>query len=766
MDYKKYPGQEIKEYGKVLNNSKPVISIVTPYYNSGKTIEETYNSVMSQTYPFFEWIIVDDGSKDKESLNKLSEIEKKDSRINVYHKENGGPSQARDYGIEKISKSVKYVFFLDSDDTIVSTMLECLYWSLETHPDASFAYTTLVNFGTEEYLWEKYLTIEKQKEENLINISSMVRIEDLLEVGCFGIKEKAMYEDWNLWLKLIRAGKKPLRISAPLFWYRRFGESELSRAHKNKENAMRYVSETASTIPNDIVEPIQYPRYGEKYATCKEYDMILPDYEKDKRKTILFLIPWMVVGGADLFNLELLKRLPKNKYRLIALSAIPSDNPLRQSFEEYAEVYDMSTFLDKIDYLTFTDYIISSRKVDLVFVTNSFLGYYMVPVLKSKYPDLPFIDYIHAVDTEDPRLGFGRTSKDVDCYLSGTYCCNNLTTNQLINDFNKKNVKTIYIGTDSDKFDPKKYNSNKIKEELEIPKDKKVISFIARLSEEKRPETFVEIAKRIHEKDPDTYFVIAGDGPLMNNLKEIVDSNFKLLGMVKETQKVYAISDATILCSTREGLALTSYESLSMSVPVISADVGGQTELIDSTVGGVVHYNKDASKKELDDEINNYVEETLRVLNNIDEIKKNCRKKILDGFTLDLMAEKMDKVFEKTIQEKETRKYIHQNETVYELACELYNDLYSGYTNMYYLNNMEIDITRPINGKSKYQSIRNALARIGAVKEGKIIFGFLESCKNLVKDLIKVIIEFVRALISFFKIIFKLIKKIIMKIFK
>ena len=151
------------------------------------------NSVMSQTYPFFEWIIVDDGSKDKESLNKLSEIEKKDSRINVYHKENGGPSQARDYGIEKISKSVKYVFFLDSDDTIVSTMLECLYWSLETHPDASFAYTTLVNFGTEEYLWEKYLTIEKQKEENLINISSMVRIEDLLEVGCFGIRNCKYY---------------------------------------------------------------------------------------------------------------------------------------------------------------------------------------------------------------------------------------------------------------------------------------------------------------------------------------------------------------------------------------------------------------------------------------------------------------------------------------------------------------------------------------------------------------------------------------------
>ena len=180
----------------------------------------------------------------------------------------------------------------------------------------------------------------------------------------------------------------------------------------------------------------------------------------------------------------------------------------------------------------------------------------------------------------------------------------------------------------------------------------------------------------------DFLFVIAGDGPMLQEIKSKAKSlNINdvicFLGNISDTEDIYAISDLTLNCSIKEGIALTSYESLSMSVPVISADVGGQTELIDSTVGGVVHYNKDASKKELDDEINNYVEETLRVLNNIDEIKKNCRKKILDGFTLDLMAEKMDKVFEKTIQEKETRKYIHQNETVYELACELYNDLYS-----------------------------------------------------------------------------------------
>lgn len=597
MDYKKLPGKQLKKYGEVLNNKKPVISIVTPYYNGGETVEETFNSVMNQTYPFFEWIIVNDGSKDVKSNERIEELAKKDSRIKYFVKENGGPAVARDFGISKTSDSTKYVFFLDADDQIDKTMLETLYWSLETNPDASFAYTAMVNFGDSEFLWEKYLTVELEKEENLINIASMVKKEDLLEVGCFGIKEKSMYEDWNLWLKLIRAGKKPLRVSAPLFWYRFTNSGEFSRAKKNNENAMRYVKETASTIDDNQVEVIQYPRYGDNYATTKEYDMILPDYKKDDRKTILYIFPWMVVGGADFFNLELIKRLPQDKYRSIILTTTPNRNPLRQEFEDYAEVYDLSSFIDRINYQTFADYIIKSRKVDLVFVSNSEYGYYMTPYLKSKYPNIPFIDYIHSVDLRDKRGSFGRDTKDVDEYLSGTYVCNGFTKKQLKKLFNKDS-EVLYIGTDADKFNPEKYNKEELKKKFNLPENKKIISFIARLSDEKRPEMFVEICKRIHEQDPDTYFCIGGDGPLMPQVQNSVDNNFKLLGMIKNTSELYAVSDLTINCSSLEGLALTSYESLSMSVPVISTDVGGQTELIDETVGGVVHYNENPTKEE------------------------------------------------------------------------------------------------------------------------------------------------------------------------
>lgn len=766
MDYSKRPGKKIEQIGELVNTEKPTISIITPFYNGGKTLMETANGVFSQTYPYFEWIIVDDGSKDEESLKKLAELEKMDKRIKVYHNENGGPSVARDFGISKASKDTKYIFFLDCDDIPDKTMIECLYWTLETHPEASFAYTKMINFGDREFLWEKYLTVEQQTIENLICISSMVRKEDLLEVGCFGIKEKSMYEDWNLWLKLLAAGKKPIRVNAPIFWYRVSNTGEFSRAKKNNNNAMRYVNETAKTIKEDV-EIIQFPREGEIYATVQEYkNIVLPKYKKTKKKKILFIFPWMVVGGADLFNLDLIKRIDKEKYESIILTTTPNENPLRQKFEEYAsEVYDMSTFLERKDYLNFTDYIIESRNIDMVLISNTHYGYYMTPYLKGKYPHIPFIDYIHSIDLKDPREGFGRCSMDVNNYLTKTYCCNNFTKNQLIKNYHKENIETLYIGTDDKKFDPKKYDKEKMKEKYDIPKDKIIISFIARLSEEKRPAMFVEIANRISNTNPNTFFVIAGDGPLMNEVSSLVDDKFKLLGMIKNTEEIYALSDITINCSSLEGLALTSYESLSMGVPVISTDVGGQTELIDEKVGGIVHYNENPTKEVFNEEIDNYVKETNRVIENLEKINKNCRKKIKENFTLDLMIKKFEKIIEDSIEQEKNTKSFKPSYAEYNLALEALHKNYYYYCKNYIENKFYLiyEYDKKVKKKSKNfikrQKIKNLLDRIHATQDVKIILDCLRALKRCLKEFIVFVKFLIKSIPACFKILYKLIFK-------
>lgn len=748
MDYNKRPGKNITTIGDLLNkNIKPTISIITPFYNGGETLLETANSVISQTYPFFEWIIVNDGSPDKESVKKLENVSKIDSRIKVYHKENGGPSDTRDFGIKKASKDTKYIFFLDCDDIMENTMLEVLYWTLETHKDASFAYTTMVNFGDREFIWEQYLTVEKEKRDNLICISTMIRKEDLLSVGCFEIKEKAMYEDWNLWLKLLAAGKKPIRVNAPIFWYRINSTGEFQRAKQNNDKAMALINGTASTIKKDV-EIIQYPRINKKYEIKALKNMLLPEYKCNKKK-ILFILPWTVLGGADLFNLELIKGLDIEKFDPIVITTLPSTNDLRNEFTNVvSEYYDLTTFLDTSDYLNFVDYIIDSRKVDTIYVSNSKIGYYMLPFIKNKYSNIKVVDYIHSIDPKDLQGGFGRCSKDVDDYIDKTYCCNNFTKKELKEKFNKENVETLYIGTDEKRFDKTKFNKEQLKQKYNIPSNKKIITFIARLSEEKRPELFVKISKKLLETRNDVHFIIAGDGNLYKKVRSSINKNFTMLGSINTPEEIYAISDITVNCSSLEGLALTSYESLAMEVPVISTSVGGQKELIDDTVGGIVEFNPKNETKEIKD----YVDKINNVLDNLEILSKNCRKKILEGFTLNHIITQFNKIFNNLEPRKNIAK--NGNKLIFELALDSTNAEHINNVKYYYKTKFDLDYDNIKDNKIELtlkQRIKNKCYRIctkyNCVKEAKNILNLIYQTYKITFGLLTNIIYFIKFLV-------------------
>lgn len=99
----------------------PLVSIIVPVYKAEKYLSECIDSILVQTYSQFELILVDDGSPDKSSAI-CDEYAKKDNRIQVIHKENGGVSSARNEGIEK--SNGEWLCFIDSDDIIVQTYIE------------------------------------------------------------------------------------------------------------------------------------------------------------------------------------------------------------------------------------------------------------------------------------------------------------------------------------------------------------------------------------------------------------------------------------------------------------------------------------------------------------------------------------------------------------------------------------------------------------------------------------------------------------------
>ncbi len=102
---------------------EPLVSIIVPIYNAEKYLDECLKSIINQSYGNIEMILIDDGSSDK-SPQICDNYAKKDKRIKVIHKKNGGVSSARNDGI--CNAVGEFVIFVDSDDTIDKDSVEKL----------------------------------------------------------------------------------------------------------------------------------------------------------------------------------------------------------------------------------------------------------------------------------------------------------------------------------------------------------------------------------------------------------------------------------------------------------------------------------------------------------------------------------------------------------------------------------------------------------------------------------------------------------------
>lgn len=107
------------------NTSKePLISVIVPVYNIIPYLPRCVESLRKQTYRNLEILLIDDGSTD-DTPALCDRLAEEDTRIRVFHKENGGPSSARNFGLEQAKG--EYVGFVDSDDYVDADMYEGLY---------------------------------------------------------------------------------------------------------------------------------------------------------------------------------------------------------------------------------------------------------------------------------------------------------------------------------------------------------------------------------------------------------------------------------------------------------------------------------------------------------------------------------------------------------------------------------------------------------------------------------------------------------------
>ena len=205
-----------------------LVSVIVPVYGVEQYLERCIISILNQTYSNLEIILVDDGSKDN-SPAICDEYEKKDSRIKVVHKVNGGLSSARNAGIEVANG--EYYIFIDSDDCIAPNMIERLCSVCEEN-DSDIAICGYERFSDDKEI-ESIDTSRKEKLTILDKDEAMSRIyskgvkyvaawNKLYRKKLFNnitYKEGKLNEDEFTTYKLFGESDKIVEIDAPLYFY-------------------------------------------------------------------------------------------------------------------------------------------------------------------------------------------------------------------------------------------------------------------------------------------------------------------------------------------------------------------------------------------------------------------------------------------------------------------------------------------------------------------------------------------------------------------
>jgi len=216
-----------------------MVSVIVPIYKVEQYLPQCIDSIIGQTYRDLEIILVDDGSPD--ACGRISdEYAKKDKRVKVYHKENGGLSDARNYGIRMATG--EYLGFVDSDDWIEPDMFETLVSTAEKNI-ADIVSCGFFREGPENTVVNSN---DDMKFTNSANLVKALLRDDISVFVWNKLYRKSrfpqsafskghVYEDIVIMHKVLLMATCGVNISKPLYHYRtnRSGSINQSRSMEN-----------------------------------------------------------------------------------------------------------------------------------------------------------------------------------------------------------------------------------------------------------------------------------------------------------------------------------------------------------------------------------------------------------------------------------------------------------------------------------------------------------------------------------------------------
>lgn len=268
----------------------PLVSVIVPCYKQAQYLSETLDSVLAQTYPYWECIIVNDGSPDDtEEIAKIYCA--KDNRYKYVCQENQGVSAARNNGIAR--SRGEYILPLDGDDLIAPTYLEKAIPIMSQNPRIKLIYSRIRMFDgangslkLDDFNYDQFIYF------NCICNTSMFRKTDFLETKGYNTNMEEGCEDWDFYLSLLQKDDVIYRLDEELYLYRIHKESRNTGACNRMDIILRKIALNHPDIYKDKTEDLLFYAFNYRCLEQKVHSLIQSPYY---RVGLWVLLPYRAI---------------------------------------------------------------------------------------------------------------------------------------------------------------------------------------------------------------------------------------------------------------------------------------------------------------------------------------------------------------------------------------------------------------------------------------------------------------------------------------
>lgn len=282
----------------------PVISVIVPVYNAEAYLRACVDSVLSQSFPDFELILVDDGSPDQCGAI-CDEYRLQDPRVLVLHQNNAGQASARNHAIRHASG--RYYCFVDADDVVHPQMLEFLYDSLEgnSHDIVCCAIIEAEHIPSSFFSPQSPVdcTIYSSSEDNLSFLFSdpficwtvWGRLLPAEIVNKHLFTEGHVYEDNALVIRWLLEADRLCILNSPLYFYRinPNGTTKSGMTAKKRADYVWALSEQLDALDSHGMKELCNRRIPEFLHTCAQYGNEIKENNPDTVRSLRrFVRPW------------------------------------------------------------------------------------------------------------------------------------------------------------------------------------------------------------------------------------------------------------------------------------------------------------------------------------------------------------------------------------------------------------------------------------------------------------------------------------------